>query len=151
MELKFLGRGSAFNPGEGSTSAFFTDNNELFVIDAGESVFSAMMARRLFDSVSKINLLITHTHSDHIGSLGSIILYASGVKNIKINIISNKKMAYYNSIRELMGVFGLPEAMYRIVSPSAFDNKYSNFNKVRYVKTIHCKDLEAYGIMSFNS
>ena len=39
MELKFIGRGAAFNPKEGSDSAFFVDNNRLFLIDCGESVF----------------------------------------------------------------------------------------------------------------
>ena len=38
MELKFLGRGSAFNVKEGNTSAFFYSNGELFLIDCGESV-----------------------------------------------------------------------------------------------------------------
>ena len=39
MELKFLGRGAAFNPKENNNSAYFIEKNNLFLIDCGESVF----------------------------------------------------------------------------------------------------------------
>ena len=32
MELSFLGRGAAFNPKEGNNSAYFIENNQLFLI-----------------------------------------------------------------------------------------------------------------------
>lgn len=37
--FKFLGCGSAFNPLYGNTSAYFTNKDQLYVIDGGESVF----------------------------------------------------------------------------------------------------------------
>ena len=38
MDLKFLGRGSAFNVLEGNTSCYFIEKDELFLIDCGEKM-----------------------------------------------------------------------------------------------------------------
>ena len=146
MELKFLGRGAGFNPAEGSTSAYFFDKGELFLIDAGESVFRVLLGKKILDSVSGFNLFITHTHSDHVGSLGSLILYAYMVKKLTVNIIIDENMAYLSGIRALLGIFGLTGNMYRFTDSSKFDGCYSMFSKVRYFKTIHCDELNTCGI-----
>jgi Cft2 family RNA processing exonuclease len=147
MELTFLGRGAGFYPAEGSTSAYFLDKGELFLIDCGESVFETFFDKKLLDSVSSLNILITHTHSDHVGSLGSLLLYASVAKNIITNIISDKNVAYLPQIRTLLDIYGLPKRMYRIADASAFDDRYSRFNRVRYIKTFHCDELESCAIL----
>jgi len=147
MELNFLGRGAGFNPAEGSTSAYFIDNGELFLIDAGESVFRILLERKILDSISGFNLFITHTHSDHVGSLGSMILYAMMVKNLTVNIITDENMGYLPNLAVLLGILGLTENMYRFRAASALDNKYSMFNKVSYVKTKHCDELDSCGIL----
>jgi len=147
MELTFLGRGAGFYPAEGSTSAYFLDKGELFLIDCGESVFKALVDRKLLDSVSGLNVLITHTHSDHIGSLGSLLLYASVTNDIRTNIISDENMAYLPQIRTVLDIYGLPKRMYQIADASAFDNRYSHFNRVRYIKTFHCDDLTSCAIL----
>ena len=95
MELKFLGRGSAFNVKEGNTSAFFYSNGELFLIDCGESVFERVVNNYLLDNIKAINILITHTHGDHVGSLGSLILYCYHNLDIKVNIILPSKHKYF--------------------------------------------------------
>jgi len=147
MELTFLGRGAGFNPAEGSTSAYFLDKGELFLIDCGESVFNAFVGKKLLDSVSSLNILVTHTHSDHVGSMGSLLLYAYVVKNIKTKIITDENMAYLPQIRSLMDIYGLPERMYQFTNVSAFENRYSQFNKISFIKTFHCDELETCAIM----
>jgi len=147
MELNFLGRGAGFYPAEGSTSAYFLDKGELFLIDCGESVFESFVEKKLLDSISALNVLITHTHSDHVGSLGSLLLYTSVTKNITTNIISDENMTYLPQIRALLDIYGLPNRMYRITDASAFDNRYSHFNRVRYIKTYHCDDLKSCAIL----
>lgn len=47
VDLKFLGRGAAFNLIEGNNSAFFMENNELFLIDCGESIFESIITNNL--------------------------------------------------------------------------------------------------------
>ena len=147
MRLNFLGRGAGFNPTEGSTSAYFTDRDELFLIDAGESVFRVLLERKILDSVSAFNLFITHTHSDHVGSLGSLILYAGMVKKLTVNIITDAQMSYLPGIRALLGIYGLTETMYRFTDSSKLDGSYSRFSKVRYVKTRHCSELYTCGLL----
>jgi len=147
MELTFLGRGAGFYPAEGSTSSYFLDKGELFLIDCGESVFDTIIERKLLDSVSALNVLITHTHSDHTGSLGSLLLYASVAKKIRTNIVTGEDMAYLPQIRSLLDIFGLSERMYRFTDARDFDNRYSRFNSVRYIKTYHCDELESCAIL----
>ncbi|MDR1858583.1 MAG: MBL fold metallo-hydrolase [Treponema sp.] len=147
MELSFLGRGAGFNPEEGSTAAFFVDNGELFLIDSGESTFHALLDRKILDSVTAINLLITHTHSDHVGSLGSLILYAFAVKKMPVTIVTDESMVFLSSIRQLLKIYGLTRQMYRFADSSVFDRRYSRFSKMRYVKTSHCDELASCGIL----
>ncbi|MDR2922353.1 MAG: MBL fold metallo-hydrolase [Treponema sp.] len=147
MELTFLGRGAGFNPVEGSTSAYFLDKGELFLIDCGESVFGTLVEKKLLDSVSSLNLFITHTHSDHVGSMGSLLLYASVAKKITTKIVADENMAHLPQVRTLFDIYGLSEKLYRIANVSEFDNRYSQFNKVSYIKTFHCKELETSAIL----
>jgi len=147
MELTFLGRGAGFNPAEGSTSSYFLDKGELFLIDCGESIFKTILNKKLLDSVSALNVLITHTHSDHVGSLGSLLLYTSAAKNIKTNIISDENMAFAPQISTLLKIYGLPDRMYQFVNSSEFDSRYSQFNKFRYIKTFHCDELKSCAIL----
>ena len=75
MELKFLGRGSAFNVKEGNTSAYYKKDNILLLIDCGTTVFKSILDQHLLDNVKEVNVLITHLHDDHVGSLSSLIRY----------------------------------------------------------------------------
>jgi len=147
MELNFLGRGAGFNPAEYSTSACFLDNGELFLIDSGESIFKTLLDKKLLDSASALNIFITHTHSDHVGSLGSLLLYASVEKKFKTNIITDENIAFVPQIRALLKIYGVTERMYQFVDSSAFDNRYSQFTKFRYIKTFHCDELETCAIL----
>ena len=85
-ELKFLGRGSAFNIKEGNTSAYLKENETLLLIDCGETVFKEILDRNLLDGVKDVHILITHLHSDHVGSLSSLLMYCWYVKKIKCNV-----------------------------------------------------------------
>jgi L-ascorbate metabolism protein UlaG (beta-lactamase superfamily) len=147
MELTFLGCGAGFFPAEGSTSAYFLDKGELFLIDSGESIFKTLLEKKTLDSASALNIFITHTHSDHVGSLGSLLLYASVAKKFRTNIISDDNMAYTHQISTLLKIYGVTEHMYQFVDSSALDHRYSQFNKVRYIKTYHCGELETCAIM----
>ena len=150
MELLFLGRGSAFNTSEGNNSAYFIDKNELFLIDCGESIFERIIERNLLDGVSCVNVMITHTHSDHVGSIGSLIMYCYYVIHKSINIIISKDSLYKDDLINLIRIFGCTNDMYSIVYDDEFDNKYSLFNSIKYMKTNHVKEIPSYGIL-FNT
>ena len=88
MKLHFLGRGAAFYPAFGNTNAYFTEDNDLFFLDFGESAFEK--AVRLLDlkSYRNIYVLLTHLHADHAGSLASLCSYTHLVLGLTIRISS---------------------------------------------------------------
>lgn len=87
MELKFIGKGSAFNPDMKNTSAFFMVDDNLFLIDCGESVFGSIWNMSELRNCKDIFVFITHLHADHVGSLGSLISYVYYMLNKKLHVI----------------------------------------------------------------
>lgn len=146
MKLNFLGRGAAFNPSFGNTSAYFIENKELFLIDCGESIFERIIKKNILENISSINILITHTHGDHIGSVGSLIMYCFYNLNIKTNIILCNGAKHKNNIESILKNFGCTIKMYNYVDEINYDNKYKTFDTIRYIETKHCKELNCYGI-----
>lgn len=87
MELTFLGTGSAFNTKAGNTSAYFIDAHVLYLFDCGSSIFEEIKEQNLLSDINEINVFITHTHGDHIGSLSTLIEYCYYVLKIPIYLI----------------------------------------------------------------
>ena len=150
MKLNFLGRGAAFNTKEGNNSAYFIDNNQLFLIDCGESVFERIRESGILDKIEKINIMITHTHSDHVGSLGSLVAYFYYKLNKPLNIISSSNAKHLSDIEILLRVYGCDGSMYNFVDEKNYDNKFNSFNSIRYVETKHCDVFHSYGLL-FNT
>ena len=87
MKLKFLGSGSAFNTKLGNTSAYIINGSELILIDCGSTVFKQIIANKLINNdITTINVYVTHTHPDHMGSLGDLIFYCYYNLNITVNV-----------------------------------------------------------------
>lgn len=147
MNLTFLGTGSAFNPVKGNTSAYFIDNNELFLIDCGESVFERIITLNILNNIDKIHILITHTHSDHIGSIGSLIMYAYYKLHQKVNIILPNTPKYKDNIDNIITSFGCTSDMYNYINELEYNNKYKLFNKIYFIETNHCSNLNCYSII----
>ena len=84
--LKFLGRGAAFF-GE-NNCACFTRGSDLVLIDCPMSAVHKVCgvgADKLAGTrVNRIIVLITHTHSDHVGGLGMLIHYCFYVLHIPV-------------------------------------------------------------------
>ncbi len=74
--LQFLGIGSAFNTTLGNTSAYYKLGDVLILVDAGGMIFHTLLSKGLLKDIRKIDILITHMHPDHVGSLGDLIFYA---------------------------------------------------------------------------
>lgn len=146
MDLKFLGRGAAFNVYERNTSAYFIENQTLFLIDCGESVFSTLIEKNILNDIHDVYILISHTHSDHCGSLGSLGLYCKYVKKIKMKLIIPHDSVYIHSLKLLMELFG-NEDTYKFVYEEELDHRFINFETVRYDLTSHTKDLHCYSFV----
>ena len=154
MELIFLGRGSAFNSKEGNTAAYFIENDELFLIDCGSSIFESIDSEKLLEKVKRVNIMITHTHGDHVGSLSTLIercFYRLGEK-IPVNIILPNDKSYYKRIKMFLSILGVRKSMYKCLCDYEYDNKYNTFQNIRYIKTTHLryKNFPSFGLL-FNT
>lgn len=107
MEFHFLGCGSAYNPQQKNTSAYCILQNNLIVFDCGETVFETLYSKRLLEDVQSVVILITHFHSDHIGSLGSMISYFHCRLKKQIYLLYPS-----DSICSLLEQMGLPRSFY---------------------------------------
>ncbi|WP_026884707.1 MBL fold metallo-hydrolase [Clostridium akagii] len=104
-KLYFLGRGSGYNTKEGNTSAYLKKNETLLLIDCGESVFKTIVEKNLIARVKYIHVLITHMHSDHVGSLASFI----GFCYWKYKIVTNVYFYEKDKVRSFLELLGLIE------------------------------------------
>lgn len=137
MELTFTGRGAMLYPNEGNTAAYFEEENTLFLFDCGEDVASKLIRDNKLTKDIEIYLFITHTHSDHIGSLGTLQQYLYWVCNKKLNIVYSKSMGYIKEIKGILKGFGLDAKTYRFVLEDELDNKFSSFKRIRYIQSSH--------------
>lgn len=134
--LKFLGRGSAFNTKEGNTSSYIKQDSHLLLIDCGENIFERIMNNNLLDGIEKVDVLITHLNSDHVGSLSSLIYYCYFIKKFKVNV-------YFPSyeLQELLKLMGHKREEYnfhRVISIEKIGNISIIPIKVSHIETINC-------------
>lgn len=147
--LKFIGIGSAFNTELGNTSAFVKQNNSLILIDCGGTVFHRLQELNLFKNLENIYIIITHTHPDHIGSLGEIIFYSYYILGKKASIFFPKKELI---ISFLMSI-GVSSEMYELNSIDRVDvnDKQLGEFSIEFIPVSHVHTIPAYGfIMELN-
>lgn len=104
--LKFVGTGSAFNTKLGNNSAYIKEGNHLFLIDCGSANFHRMKESGLLDGVDFINIYVTHTHADHVGSLADLIFYmffCKGEQMPRVEVVSHKG-SHISRFLEMNGV-----------------------------------------------
>ena len=131
MELKFLGRGSAFNVKEGNTSAYIKKNGTLFLIDCGSNIFERIINNNLLEGVENVYVAITHRHPDHVGSLGDLIFYCYYVLKIKVCLLDN----YDYELRQYLLTVGVTRDKY-----NTSDNYIEDLNlNIQKVSAYHCK------------
>ena len=148
MKLQFLGRGGAFLVEEGNTAAYFIEGETLFLIDCGETVFGRIVQLDLLkkNHIKEINCFITHMHSDHVGSLSSLIYYCGliDVSNpIAFHLVCPD--ALRNDLLPMLKSQGCID-YFDFVSPDSLSGKYQSFIEVRFIRTIHQWIFPAFSI-----
>ncbi|WRM43410.1 hypothetical protein [Staphylococcus phage LY01] len=156
--LTFIGKGSAFNEEKVNNSAYFTDddNKNLFIIDCGNTVFNQIKKIDLIEEHIdyEIYLLVTHIHSDHIGSIGSLIEYLYYNHNKKLNIISMTDVG----VRDYLSGLKLSKNIYNykpaIINNNGYFSLPNNFYKFKFgnieiffIKTKHVNNLNTYSLL----
>lgn len=145
--LKFLGRGSAYNSEERNTSAYMIKNDAMLLIDCGETVFKKIISMDILDKIKEIHILITHMHSDHVGSIGSFVGYCSW----KHNIISKIYFNEHESISKYLDLLGSKEGKaFRVYD--AEDKRIESLGlEFSCIMTKHTKSLNSYSyILKFD-
>jgi metal-dependent hydrolase (beta-lactamase superfamily II) len=143
MELQFTGIGSAFNTELGNTSAFIREKNSMFLIDSGGTVFHKLKTLRLFEALENLYIIITHTHPDHVGSLGEVIFYAHYIQKIKPFIFFPDK----NLLNNIFFGIGVGNEMYTLQCTEnavISDENFGNI-EIEFTKVSHTKTMPAYG------
>jgi ribonuclease BN (tRNA processing enzyme) len=84
--LHFLGDGSAFNVDSNNTSAYIKKGDAMILFDCGERICNVIIKAGILDGVKRLHLFITHTHSDHIGSLEGFIYYIHYFTDIELYV-----------------------------------------------------------------
>ena len=127
--LTFLGRDAGF--GINNNSAYTIINNNFILIDCGYTVFNILKEKLNFSKFDTINVIITHLHNDHAGSLSQLILYLWFVYGKKVNILSNCKY-----IKDYLVITGAPSESYEL-NPV--------FDGLTFIPTTHVKHIDSYG------
>lgn len=129
VTLQFLGSDSGF--GEKNNSAYIELENKIIIIDCGFTVFQELQKKFDFNKYDEIDIIITHLHNDHAGTLSQLILYLYFIYNKKVNVISKCE-----KMKEYLDITGTPEDAYKL--------KLDDEN-IEFIKTEHVKHLDAYG------
>ncbi|ALN97821.1 metallo-beta-lactamase superfamily protein [Bacillus phage vB_BpuM-BpSp] len=140
--LNFIGSGSAFNTELGNNSAFLSLKKDLFLIDCGSTVFSRLKEKNTLDNYDDVYVAITHTHPDHIGSLGDLVFYLYYVMNKKLKIITHVENSYILRILENMGI---SSELYNTI----LTNKKLNLNnelKLKMIPVKHTPEVNSFAL-----
>lgn len=142
--LCFSGIGGAFNGKLGNNSAFIKKGKSLFIIDCGGTVFSRLEKSGLLKDIENIYIAITHTHLDHIGSLGDLILYCHHILKGKVSIFFPEK----NVIEGFLKIAGVEKKLYKLYDNSSKEikDKHLGSLKIDFKETSHVEKMNAFGI-----
>ena len=137
MILNFLGLGSAFFPELKNTSAYYETEDTLYLFDCGETVFEELLRRNLINK-KNIKILITHTHCDHVGSLGSLLSYCYFIQNKKVGEVIHPT----DHVKKFLDIVGIDKALYNYKT-SLNDENIS----VEPIIVPHVEDMVSYGYL----
>lgn len=126
--LTFLGGDSGF--GENNNSAFYVMGSKLILIDCGFAILNKV--KNILSEFDEIDVIITHLHNDHAGTLSQLIMYVYFVLGKTVNVISKCER-----ISDYLDITGTPKGSYNI---------YNSTEYVELIKTEHVKELDSYGM-----
>lgn len=135
--LLFLGRGSAF--ADEQNSAFFAEDNELVLIDCPATSYQKVKKMN-WEQYDNIYILITHTHGDHSGGVGTMLQYvwfASYMKK-KVTIVAPSEEVKEDLLLLLMRIEGCEKEWFDIITADELNKKWF----IAAVPTTHVKPLE---------
>lgn len=142
MKIEFLGIGSAWNINEDNTSAYIKKDSKMILIDCGESIARKIIKEDILSGVNELYILISHTHSDHIGSIGTLLFYSKYKKNIINRIVVPKDEVFISNLKEYVRLVDISTEV-EFVEEKFLKDKF-NFINFSILKANHVKNLPCY-------
>lgn len=127
--MKTLGNGAGFS--KTYTSAYFTNNNDLIVIDMGDTAYHRLQKMDL-TNYNDIYIFITHTHFDHVGGLPIFVQYVYYVLG-KTPIIVAPSKEVKKDLNQLLKIGDIFKNMYKLKVADKLNKDFF----VTAVKTYH--------------
>ena len=119
--LNFIGTGGAFSKKFINNSAYYLIDDKLVLFDCGETVFHEILCLDIInDNIKSVDIIITHFHSDHVGSLGSLLFYCRFKEIHNVNVIFPIRELPYSLLR----IFGINEDLFNVKIPSEIKDYY---------------------------
>jgi len=135
--LLFLGRGSAF--ADEHNSAYFAEDNELVLIDCPATSYQKVKKMN-WGKYENIYILVTHTHGDHSGGVGTMLQYVWFASNMKkkVTVIAPSAEIKEDLLLLLMRIEGCEQEWFNIVTADELNKKWF----ISAVPTTHVKPLD---------
>lgn len=138
MEIKFIGFGGAFDVNCVNSAAFVRHGGRTYLLDCGHSVFRELVQKDIAAEISDI--LITHLHDDHVGSLSSYLLYRFYNLNVSAPTIWCPTLEFKNEIEAFLShSIGQGEKVHYQVLPKSFGVSFID------TKDLHVKGMQTFG------
>ena len=114
--LRFLGVGSAFNTELGNNSGYLLKKEALLLIDCGSNIFQRLKRVINLSEIKQVEIILTHLHPDHSGSLGDLIFYLFHKVGLKPILHFPAGVA----LRQLLSLQGVREEYYELDTAEKF-------------------------------
>lgn len=128
--LTFLGRESGF--GFYNNSAYYTKDEKLLLFDCGMTVFNELRKKVNLANYTQVDVIITHLHPDHAGSLGQLIMYLWYNFKIVTHIHTNCQ-----NIITFLDCVGVNRDFY----------VFGIDDNIQFINVPHVKELDSYGVI----
>lgn len=133
--LKFLGRGSAF--ADEQNCAYLQQGDTLILLDCPMSAFHRLKRAAVMQNIKQIDILVTHTHSDHAGGIPMLIHFAYFVLGVPVRVIAPDDVVAADLQFLICRLDGCAAKAYDITIP----DKYKPEWLAASVPTVHAPQL----------
>ena len=113
----------------------------MILIDCGETVAIKIIKDNVLEDIEELYILISHTHLDHIGSLGTLLFYSKYNKKIRNRIVLPNDQQYVinlNDYLKLVDISSEAEFVNSNTLKEVFGFKSFNILRATYVKSLPC-------------